>query len=404
MAAGDSGKRVRGKFLRRRLLPFVAWSFAVLGLLVAAQFVIGRVATDRSYVTQYIWWIPAAFSLLTAWFLLVVSWLAGWASLRTKGVMLRPVLLLACLVLTGWLTVGEWKLHRYITGGGSAEPSDRSLRVLHWNLSANKIRENGYWSSMLDTQSDIVLLANTRWGSDQRTVLRSLAPMAPAEEWFEAAPRYNLLGQPGHFFITHRGMIASRFPIVRAGVVSAGPLVNNDNETRPSGEHGWVIFAEFDRRSPGALEPDLFVVWLVDLPSDPETWRMDSMREMRGVIQAWDGRAFLPEDDGWGRVLSDGGFPTPDLVIGDFNALRGSASVDVLAPGYQDAFDAAGRGFGRSWLPSTKNKLLRQPIKLTNWQIDLAMVAPDWRTVGYELVNPGRGPHWVQIVDLAVQD
>jgi len=396
---GGSARGRRGPIVRACLLPYVAWATAVLGLLTVLQFVVGRVVTDRVHVIQYIWWTPPSWSVLSAWGLLLVSWVSGWVSLRSKGLMLRPLLLLGCLGMTGWVLLGEWSVHRYVTGsGGSAQRAGTdSVRVLHWNLSASKVREGGYWSRMLDDEPDIVLIANARFGSDLRMILQSTSPLAPADELVEAKRRYKVPGRPGHFLITHRGLIASRLPITRAGVVSSGPLVNTDNESRASGEHGWVIFAEFERGEGG--EP--LVVWFVDLPSDPLTSRMESMRVMRDAIDAWDGRTLVPNETGWDSIPGADVFPTPDLVIGDFNALRGSASLDTIAPGYRDAFGLAGRGPGRSWVPNGQNRLLRQPLKLSSWHIDLALAAPGWDVLGYELVNPRRGPHRVQIVELA---
>lgn len=406
-ASGGGNRRRGGGFVRTRLLPGIALLSGGLGCLVVAQFVLGRAMTDRSHATQYLWWIPPAWTLLAAWALLMVSWLAGWASLRTKGLMLRPLLLVGCLGITGWVLIGEWSVHRYLTGGGSAEPSERALRVVHWNLSSRKIREGGSWERLPDLQADVILIANPRWGNDQRTLLRSLAGMAPAEEWFTAGNRYNVRSAPGHSLILQRGLIVSRLPIRRAGVVSAGPVLNPENESRPTGEHGWVIFAELERTTVGADGTELtepFVVWFVDLPSDPMAWRMKSMRAMRSVIDAWDGRTRVVEGDRWVTVETDGTFPEPDLVIGDFNALRGSASLDALAPGYTDAFAERGRGTGRSWLPRVGNRVLRQPLKLSSWQIDLALVGPDWHTAGYRLDDTGAGPHRMQVVDLTPAD
>lgn len=383
---------------RRRVLPHLARLTALLGVVGLGAWMTGRVLTDEHRWSQYLWWVPPLWALGSAWGMLLLSALLAKLSRRQGGLLLRPLLLLGCLGCTLFLLAGVWRVHRVI---GSQKRAPGSVRVLHWNISATKVREGDYSRRLLEQEPDIVLIANARWGKDQWALLEQLAPLAPAEEEFDATYGFRVKGQPGHFNITHRGLIASRYPITRTGIVSTGPLINQENEVRPSGEHGWVIFAQIRLPGEGDGPSRPFTVWFVDLPSDPLAWRMESMRKIKSAIDRWDGRATVPTDRRWVVSETDEPFPAPDLIIGDFNTLRGSASLRIIAPGYRDAFAQAGHGRGRSWSPRISNRWLRQPFKLADWHIDLALTAPGVRATRYQLIHPGLGSHAAQLVDVS---
>lgn len=81
--------------------------------------------------------------------------------------------------------------------------------------------------------------------------------------------------------------------------------------------------------------------------------------------------------------------PAPDVIVGDFNSTRGSASVELLLPGGIEAFAASGTGWGgtypryRPWLA-----------------IDLLLAKPPWRTVWAKVHDLGARPHRAQEVVL----
>jgi hypothetical protein len=72
------------------------------------------------------------------------------------------------------------------------------------------------------------------------------------------------------------------------------------------------------------------VVYMVDLPSSPRTWRGATAREVR-------------------RMLDERNATPPDIVVGDLNIPRGSASIGMLFPGFAHAYDLAGHGYGASY-------------------------------------------------------
>jgi hypothetical protein len=102
--------------------------------------------------------------------------------------------------------------------------------------------------------------------------------------------------------------------------------------------------------------------------------------------------------------------------MGDFNIVRGSASLEVLAPGMRDAFEEAGWGRGASWRQArpvgpgaswterTKARVTQTLLPLADWHIDLTLVGAWWRAGRYRLVDPGAGPHWVQVADLVLRE
>jgi len=387
-------------WVRRRVLPLLARGSALLGVLILAGWITGRVLTDQHHWSQYLWWVPPIWAIGIAWALLVFSWVCSKLARRLGGLFLRPLLLFLSLGCSVYLVFGVWHMQRIISIEGNRPTG---IRVLNWNIAGTKIQENGLWTQLLKHQPDIVLLANPRWGQDQRTILQSLAPLAPSEpesETFIASHGFRVQGLPGHFNITHRALIASRFPILKVGLVSDGAILNREKTARRSGDHGWIIFAQFDTRDDPTQTLDPLTVWFVDLPSEPSKWRAEQMQRMHNALDEWGGEIWVPNEQRWVSTQSEmKTFPEPDLIIGDFNNLRGSDSLDILAPGYSDAFSQSGYGRGRSWVPGSTNRWARQPIKLADWHIDLALTAPGVEATRYELIKPDRGPHRVQVVD-----
>lgn len=413
---------MRGKLIRRRLLPFVAWSSAVLGLLAVVQFVVGRAVTDRVHLVQYVWWAPPAWSVLSAWGLLIVSWLAGWASLRTKGLMLRPVLLVGCVAMTAWVLFGEWSVHRYVTGRGLTEPGDASLRVLHWNQSSNPIPP-GIGERMYEQSPDLVALVNARRRPSRSDVLSALSPMASGERVYRFSWAVEAPIAPGHAFLGPNLIVVSRHAIRRAAIADLPMIDGADEEWRSASLPGWVAFVEIELEESAASElgRETAVIWIADMPSDPKLSRRAVMRAAADIVRGWTGPAMVPrsslgDDAGDAEVVYGDrkdpdhdwvaepgerawdGFPEPDLIIGDFNIMEDSASLDALTPGMFDAGVRHGRGPMRTWLPVVKNRWLRQAAKLSSWRIDLAFVPEGTPVHAYDLVDMFGAPHTAQVI------
>lgn len=409
--------------IRRRLLPFVAWSCAMLGLLAVLQFVVGRVVTDRVHLVQYVWWTPPAWSVLSAWGLLLASWLAGWASLRTKGLMLRPMLLLACLGMTGWVLFGEWSVHRYVIGRGLTEPGDGSLRVLHWNQSSNPIPP-GIGERMYEQSPDLVALVNARRRASRGDVMTALSPLAPGERAYRFAWQLYAPIEPGHAFVGPNLILVSRHEIRRMAIADLPTLEGADKEWRSAQLPGWVAFVEIvlDAQHAAVLGRETAVVWIADMPSDPMLSRRDVILAAAEVTGAWRGPAMVPagslgdaasgaeilfgerKDPAHDWVVEPGdrawsGFPKPDLIIGDFNIMEDSASLAALTPGMFDAGVRHGRGPMRTWAPVVKNRWLRQIAKLSSWRIDLAYVRDGAGVHAYDLVDMFGAPHVAHVIE-----
>jgi hypothetical protein len=50
------------------------------------------------------------------------------------------------------------------------------------------------------------------------------------------------------------------------------------------------------------------------------------------------------------------------------------------------------------------SKATRALLPLADWHIDLTLVGDAWRAGRYRLVDPGGGPHWVQVADLVLPE
>lgn len=79
----------------------------------------------------------------------------------------------------------------------------------------------------------------------------------------------------------------------------------------------------------------------------------------------------------------------PDLVLGDFNALRRSAAFDELPPGYRHAYDESGHSWSATW-----------PVPLPLWAIDQCIHGSRIVTPRYELRSTRWSDHRMQIVEL----
>ncbi len=369
------------KWLRRRALPWAARLTALVGAAVLLVWGLGAVLTDESHWSQYVWWVPSWPVLVLAWISWGVSAALGALSTRLGGAFVRPFLLVACLVATVWVALVEWRLYRVVRVGGAGDP----VRIVHWNLAQAPGRPD-LAQAVLDLDPDIAVVANPRRDEHFEPLLTGLTRIGDSED--PARPTFARFG---------RFAVASTFPIVRSGEAPLHRLADTDREWVTWWDHGRIAFFEFDA---SARYPDLgrsLVVWVVDLPSDPRLWRMDVMREARRAIDMWAGPAKAPNAVGlWRPADAPGGFPAPDVVVGDFNAPRGSASLDLIVDGLTEAHSAAGFGPDASWQPQQSGWSFIPRL----WHIDLTFVDPAWRVRGYD-VHPGPvGGHALQAVDV----
>ena len=417
---GAGGGGAVGWF-RRRLLVSLARGFALAGVLAIAQFAVGRVMTDRAHWSQYLFWIPVLWTLLGAWACWALSAAAGRLALRPGGVMVRPLLLVACVGLTAWIGFAEWRVHRGVAGVlgmRAAIERGRSLRLMHWNQAGrDEIVNSG--AMIRELGADIAVVVNSRNGENRREIVmamfETMAP--PAEGTVRVLPAIEDQREPGHIYGDWRVIVGTKGTILRTGVVALPGVEGRDPAWSTGRDAGAVIWLEIDVSAvvEGFERP--FVLWVVDLPSDPSLWRMGVMKSAAAAVAAWEQPAWETTPGGWWRAVGEPvGVPRPDVVMGDFNTVRGSASLAELTPGMRDAFEEAGWGRGNSWRqartagpggPLTDravSKATRALLPLADWHIDLTLVGDAWRAGRYRLVDPGGGPHWVQVADLVLPE
>lgn len=134
-------------------------------------------------------------------------------------------------------------------------------------------------------------------------------------------------------------------------VIEARPVVQGDD--------GFATLFRFEAPGTGTTS-----VLAIDQPSNPLRPRYAALARFAAQV----------------RAAVD--LRTVDLIVGDFNCTRGSASVHDAFPGFSDAWSLVGQGWGASWPRET-------PIL----HIDLALVADRLRVERCELHDPGVGHH-----------
>jgi endonuclease/exonuclease/phosphatase family metal-dependent hydrolase len=85
------------------------------------------------------------------------------------------------------------------------------------------------------------------------------------------------------------------------------------------------------------------------------------------------------------------GFPPADLIMGDFNIPRGSASLRQAAQGYPHAHTQAGHGHAGTY-----------PRHRPLVHIDHMFIGPALRARRYQVVDGGVGSHRMQVLDVAL--
>ena len=382
---------------------WVARGFAVGGVAPLLVYGVGRAMTDATAWSQYLWWVPALWSVGAAWACWAISALAGRAALRPGGVMVRPLLLVGCVIASLWLVFGEWGVHRAVLGPRE-QARERTLRVMHWNQSGG-YRMDDSAALVAQADADIVVIVNARYDRFRRETVGAMAALVPGETEVRLDGRVAARTRAGHFFSMGMVMIGSRERILRGGMVPLPPMEATDEGWRTAEDPGFVAWFEIEPGERFASLGRPLVVWAVDFPSDPSLWRRDVVANAVEAVGAWYRQAFSCDEQGrWRAEETPVSVPAPDIVIGDFNTLRGSASLEGLAAGTDDAFGQAGWGRARSWRQEHRHPVVNGLLGLADWHIDLTRVGPAWRATRYRLVTPGSGPHKAQVVDLVLRE
>ncbi|GAB4385990.1 MAG: hypothetical protein Kow0022_13820 [Phycisphaerales bacterium] len=342
--------------------------FVVVVFLLLAVWVMGQVLTDEYRFSQYAWWLPVPILLAVCWPMVAASWVLERCSARLGGYQLRPVLSAALLGITLWFVFGVGRFHRLVWPRGSG-----SIRLVYWNLAVDG-EANGAGEVVLGLDPDVAVVANPRWDQTRKRLFDAMRRLGSVSAVPEGEP------EPNRFVFTDEIALATRGQIRRWGSVRFGVGGRDDFEHR-----GVIVFAQL-----ADLAPEPITIWVVDLPSDPTLWRMDVMKEAQQAIGAWSGPDFVAgEGGGWVRRVQAEPFPKPDVVVGDFNTPRGSASLKILIGDRQNAWKAQGRGFGYTW-----------PRERALLAIDQCFVGPALRVRGFRTLDPGMGRHRLLVADL----
>jgi endonuclease/exonuclease/phosphatase family metal-dependent hydrolase len=323
-------------WLRLFALLLVNLIVALLWLSLLA-WLLGRVLTDRLAWSQFLWWIPTPAALIVA----MLGLLLAFRTAKTRTRRRRMFLWAACtLVLIMHFTLFEHRLLR----AAPRVPPGIALTIAHWNMTLGNNAPAGDFAPQIE-QLDADVLMLTSPPGEVRTMLVERAAASEGRE---------------HVLNAWPMLLHSRLPIMRVSVLVATDLM-------------YVTLVELDATERLGRP---IVLYLVDLPSNPRRPRMAIAREVR-------------------RLLDETSAAPPDLVIGDFNMTRGSASVATLFPNLIHAFNATGHGYGATF-----------PRRLPLYHIDHVLVNENagLRAMRYAIIDGGATRHraqkaWIRSVD-----
>lgn len=370
---------------RSRVGRFAHALLAVITSLLMLSWFAGWWLTDRWVLTQYAWWgglaiLGAAIALTGT--SIVVRRLFRPPPPRSRTDRLIWVMIGIGVILEAW--------HQFNCSslvGPTAASRTPELSIVHCNLGVegtSKDESQAFARRLVSTgQPDILVISIANYPV-QWAALRSAMGHTPAHP-------VNVTEGPS-------GKIFSTWPVAssRAFVIPTLPEWAIDppewiQRAIGSGQN----LAGIQRRNLERFEPTFihavtldttaklgrpFTLYFVDYPSSP----LISRAAVAAAVRQRMNQMMTPTIPGEKPV------PPPDLIIGDFNTPRGSASLRTIMPGYSPATDAAGLGLLGTFPRST-------PLL----HIDNALVSPDWRATDYTTIDPGIGEHRAQSLRLS---
>lgn len=213
------------------------------------------------------------------------------------------------------------------------------LRIVHWNATRDRGSKEQYVNALIQARGDITIT------TDAGTI-----PFhSDIWVWNEGSP----LSMRPFAIVTRLPVLTRRY------------LVNDDQIV--------IVLLEVDATE-HIGQP--LVLYLVDLPSEPRIARMELARKAR-------------------RMLDNANAPEPDVVIGDFNIIRGAASLRAMFPGMVHAYQHAGSGYSATFHRGEGGWLM--------YHIDHVLLGNDLRASGYEIIDPGIGRHNMQAVTITAR-
>ena len=293
--------------------------------------------TDRVAAIQSLHWIPTLVALAIT---LICAFLLCWSNWRRAR---RILWMIACLQAVIFL-VQDYAIAR--TKTMSIAQSDSAIRIAHMNV--NWPGENA--KAIARGISDSFRRLYGKNGPDI-FFLSEFGGMLGAEAIDLYCPNDANAVSIGRF------AVMSRLPILE--VI---PLYDDTKSTA-----AFVRFAPWKgNASWSAL--------LIDLPSNPAISRFKMLGDLRLRLDAL-------------------ATPVPDIILGDFNTVRGGAAIQKFAPKMQDAFAEAGIGYGATY-----------PRIFPLLHIDQLLLGPRVRVRHYEIIDTGSGVHRMQIATILVNE
>jgi hypothetical protein len=367
----------------KAILTFLAWTTAVLSAALLAAWAMGRAVTDSWGWSQFLYWIPSPLAVFVAFAGLAASTLTGllarrYASekpARAPAARTRLVLWACWLGSLAFMLLVEWHGVRYLSP--VTPPSGSTpFRVLSWNAEIGRLED--FEDRAMSQEPAVAMIANAPRNADWQAVRQRFG----VPTWTARGARFT---------------VVSKFRILRWGTTDLRITGSRPRVAWWSGggniffDTGDAIFVELDTT---ALAGHTTVIWGLDLPSDPQMIRRDVMRLAAATLTGFPGPVWKRDESGLDQRDTEAkpGFPAPDLIVGDCNTPRGSASLAIVAGSMSSAFDQAGRGFEASW-----------PRKMPIIAIDQAFVGPRLRAVGYDVVDLGAAQHLAEVIDLIGQ-
>jgi hypothetical protein len=363
-------------------------AMVALAWLALLTWIIGRVVSDRFLWSQFLLWAPSWIIVPGAAVALTLAWLLWrFAYPRYDSIedndrswkLARPGFRSARWRRVAWCMFGvvalgmlfaEWRLHRAVF---SREPAPQALRLIVWNPSEMNEWERTH-ELMIASKPDMLAIANPPYS-------RSLAGVASSMGDKTNSVMYNQLALLSKYPVMRWG--GARLQVtgarVRKFTWEGGGMLNIDR--------GFALLVQLDTTKELGRPT---VVWIVDLPSDPDIPRDRMMREARSVLDSM--TTYLARDE-LGRDVADtwpdpttNPLRTPDIIVGDTNTPRGSRSLDMLTNSELiGAFEQSG------WGPS-----LTYPRRVPLLAIDHVFTRSWLRVDSYRVIDNGLGRHRLQ--------
>lgn len=408
--------KVACAFLRRALL--------VSGWFVVLAWATGRLASDRFVWSQLLLWIPTVVATLCAGLCFgLARMLRGPAGQHRRAAdvsnrsTIRKVLslrwlsapLAALLAMTAWFSIVDLRLHSLLTYFSAAKPAHVApIRILSWNTTTARVSDMA--TLVREQRPNIALLSNTPFNASLVPVRDEMG--APAIAGAEPTPTY--------VAASVRLNVVTLFPVLHSTTMSLGITGAKERSFTWIGggmksiDTGQLMCVELDTtRQIGRT----LVLWQVDLPSDPNIPRARMMQEFKHAIDAFASPILRRTDDGLDRVVPEqdraavlARLKHPDIIAGDFNTTRGSASLAQLLDSlgtYQHAMEQCEGTHGIGWN-------FTYPRLTPLYHIDHVFVRSDSTTNDslsaaslkarhYEVFDPAVARHCVQLVDIDVK-